>query len=387
MFVSEPMSPGSVVPVVSTTGIEIPLVSDLDSLALTVTSCPSLTGLGEAERLTVGGGGPSSRMVITTEDGLPTLTLDGRLPSETVNVSSSSSASRVVWIVPVPVVCPPLIVMFVSEPMSLDSADPTVSVTGTDMLFVRAADNLALTVTGCPSLTGLGDAERLTVGGDEPSSRMVTTTEDGLPAVTLDGRLPSETVNVSSSSSASRVVWMVPVPVVCPPLIVMFVSEPMSPASVVPVVSTTGIETLLVSDLDSPALTVTSCPSLTGLGEAERLTVGGGGPSSRIVITTEDGLPTFTLDGRLPSETVNVSSSSSASRVVWIVPVPVVCPPLIVMFVSEPMSPASADPAVSVTGTDTLFVSAADNLALTVTGCPSFTGLGEAERLTVGIGG
>ena len=39
------------------------------------------------------------------------------------------------------------------------------------------------------------------------------------------------------------------------------------------------------------------------------------------------------------------------------------------------------------TGTDTLFVRAADNLALTVTGCPSSTGLGEAERLTVGAGG
>ena len=106
-----------------------------------------------------------------------------------------------------------------------------------------------------------------------------------------------------------------------------------------------------------------------------------------MVISTEDGLPTLTLDGRLPSETVKVSSSSSASRVVWMVPVPVVCPPVIVMFVSVPMSPASADPTVSVTGTDTLFVRAADNLALTVTGCPSFTGLGEAERLTVGTGG
>ena len=66
------------------------------------------------------------------------------------------------------------------------------------------------------------------------------------------------------------------------------------------------------------------------------------------------------------------------------VPVPVVCPPLIVMFVSVPMSPASADPTVSVTGTDTLFDRAVDNLALTVTSCPSFTGLGEAARLTVG---
>ena len=177
-------------------------------MALNCTTPPLCTEQGSQVARTVGGsftggGGPTSLMVIATEDGLPTLTLDGRLPSETVNVSSSSSASRVVWMVPVPVVCPPLIVMFVSVPMSPGSADPTASVTGTDTLFVRAADNLALTVTGCPSFTGLGEAERLTAGRGGPSSRIVITTEDGLPAVTVDGRLPSETVNVSSSSSAS----------------------------------------------------------------------------------------------------------------------------------------------------------------------------------------
>ena len=81
-------------------------------------------------------------------------------------------------------------------------------------------------------MTGLGEADRLTVGvvgfGPPPSSLMVTRTELELPAVTDDGRLAvsSATVSVSSSSSASWFVVTEPVPVVEPELIVMLVSEP-----------------------------------------------------------------------------------------------------------------------------------------------------------------
>ena len=80
-----------------------------------------------------------------------------------------------------------------------------------------------------PSSTGFGEADRLTVGtaGVVPSSsRMVTRTDDGLPAVTSGGSVPSATVNVSSSSSSSCDVVTVPVPVVCPPLTVMLAGAP-----------------------------------------------------------------------------------------------------------------------------------------------------------------
>jgi len=46
-------------------------------------------------------------------------------------------------------------------------------------------------------------------------------TEDGLPATSPAGRLPSATVKVSSSVSASRFVVTVPVPLVAPAGIVI----------------------------------------------------------------------------------------------------------------------------------------------------------------------
>ena len=89
----------------------------------------------------------------------------------------------------------------------------------------------------------------------------------------------------------------------------------------------------------------------------------------------------------MPSATVNVSWSSSASCAVVIVPVPVVDPPLTVMLANEPWSSASAVPAVNVSGIVTLPDSASDSVAVTVTGLPSVTGFGEADRLTVGVVG
>ena len=63
-------------------------------------------------------------------------------------------------------------------------------------------------------MTGFGEAESVTAGASPPPlSRIVTRTDDGLPAKTDDGsRAPSATVNVSSSSSSSRVVATAPVP-------------------------------------------------------------------------------------------------------------------------------------------------------------------------------
>jgi len=141
-----------------------------------------------------------------------------------------------------------------------------------------------------PSSTGFGEADRLTVGaagGVPSSSRIVTSTDDGLPAITSGGSVPSATVNVSSSSSSSCDVVTVPVPVVCPPVTVMLASEPWSPASAVPRVNVSGIVTLRDSAEDSFAVTVTDVPSSTGFGEADRLTVdvAGGGSSLSFTVT------------------------------------------------------------------------------------------------------
>ena len=109
-----------------------------------------------------------------------------------------------------------------------------------------------------------------------------------------------------------------------------------------------------------------------------------GWSSSRIVISTDDGVPAVTVFGRVPSATVKVSSCSSASCAVVIVPVPLVAPELIAMLVSVPWSPDSAEPSVNVTGMATLPDSADDSVAVTVTDEPSGTGFGEAARETAG---
>ena len=98
-----------------------------------------------------------------------------------------------------------------------------------------------------------------------------------MPAVTGDGSVPSATVNVSSSSSGSWFVAIVPVPLVAPDAIVMFASVPRSPVSAEPSVKRSGTVTLLDSDRDSRAVTVTEEPSATGFGAAESETVGGPG--------------------------------------------------------------------------------------------------------------
>ena len=341
-----------------------------------------------------GGWKSSSRIVTSTDDGSPAVTSGGSAPSDTVKVSSSSSASSVVEIVPVPVVSPPSIVMLASAPKSSVSVSPDASASGIVTLCDNASDSIAVTVTGCPSSTGLGDTDRLTLGrsGSPSSSRIVTSTDDGSPAVTSVGSPASDTVNVSSSLSASSVVEIVPVPVNCPPLIVMLASAPKSPVSALPDVSSSGIVTVFDNVSDSRAVTVTDCPSSTGFGETDRLTVGvggggGGESSSRIVTSTDDGSPAVTSVGSPPSDTVNVSSSLSASSVVAIVPVPVVCPPATVTLASAPKSSDSAVPDASTSGIVTLFDNVSDSRAVTVTDCPSSTGFGETARLTVGFGG
>ena len=106
-------------------------------------------------------------------------------------------------------------------------------------------------------------------------------------------------------------------------------------------VSVSGIVTALGSTAERCAVTVTATPSSTGFGEADSHTVGVVGvppppSSSRILTVIELGLPSVTEDGKLPSATVNVSSSVSASRAVVIAPVPLVWPPVIVMPASVP---------------------------------------------------
>ena len=105
---------------------------------------------------------------------------------------------------------------------------------------------------------------------------------------------------------------------------------------------------------------------------------------SVIVTVTLLALSGVSEDGSVsPSATVNVSFSASESADVVIRPVPVVESAAIVMLASAPMSSASAVPRVTASGIVTLPSSAPESVAVTVTGEPSFTGFGEADRLTV----
>ena len=70
--------------------------------------------------------------------------------------------------------------------------------------------------------------------------------------------------------------------------------------------------------------------------------------SSAIRISTEPGVPAATDDGSAPSATVKVSSSSSGSWFVAMVPVPLVAPAAITMLASVPWSAGSAVPSVIV---------------------------------------
>ena len=151
--------------------------------------------------------------------------------------------------------------------------------------LASAADSVAVTVTGEPSATGFGDADRLTAGTSP--SVIVTATVFGLPAVTVEGSvLPSATMNVSSSVSVSSVVVIRPVPVVDPGVITMLVSEPRSSASAVRRVTLTGIATWVDRVAESVAVTVTGEPSSTGFGEADRLTDAAGPQLSAALINS-----------------------------------------------------------------------------------------------------
>ena len=179
------------------------------SLAVTVTGDPSSTGFGEAETQTNGFSpfASSSLIVTCTESGVPAVTPDGRPdPRDTVKVSWSAPESCIVVIVPVPVVSPAAIVMEVSDPTSSDSAafgEPVETVTGMLRALECGVDSVAVTVTGDPSSTGLGEAESETDDRTASSSWIVTCTELGVPAESGDGSVPSATVNVSWSASSS----------------------------------------------------------------------------------------------------------------------------------------------------------------------------------------
>ena len=118
-----------------------------------------------------------------------------------------------------------------------------------------------------------------------PLSVIVTSTEDALPAVRPEGRLPSATVNVSSSPSASSLVDTVPVADVKPAGNVIDASDPWSPSSDVPRVTVSGTVTASDSAFASVARTVTGEPSPTGFGVAESDTATAAGASWRVTVT------------------------------------------------------------------------------------------------------
>ena len=159
-----------------------------------------------------------------------------------------------------------------------------------------------------------------------------------LPRPTAGGRVPSITVNVSSSASVSWFAEIVPVPLVDPDETVIDDSVPKSPVSAVPAVSVSGIVKFVACVFESVAVTVTSAPSPTGFGAADSDTVGPATPLSSMVTVTEAVSPAVCPIGRLAvfSATVNVSSMVSASTAVVIIPVPVVSPPAILIADSAP---------------------------------------------------
>ena len=77
-----------------------------DSVSVTVTELPSVTGFGETDRLSVGTVTSSSVIPTVTEVVLPAVTPCGSAPRATVKVSWSVSSSWFVVIVPVTVVRP-----------------------------------------------------------------------------------------------------------------------------------------------------------------------------------------------------------------------------------------------------------------------------------------
>ena len=190
---------------------------------------------------------------------------------------------------------------------------PRAALQSYEMASPSGSEASALSRASPPRGTVHGSQVAWTVGAlfadGESSSRMVTATDDGLPTLNPAGRAPSATVKVSSFWSASSAVAMVPVPEVCPLPIVMLASDPKSPASAVPAVSTSGMVTPPPTVSDSHAVTVTGCPSSTGFGETDRLAAGASvAPSpSRMVTSTDAGLPAVTSPGKLPKATVNVS--------------------------------------------------------------------------------
>ena len=81
-----------------------------------------------------------------------------------------------------------------------------------------------MTVTGEPSVTGLGETESDTCGSS--SSRIVTSIEAGEPCANPLGKAPSATVNLSSSASVSYAVVIWPVLLSAFAAIVMLASDP-----------------------------------------------------------------------------------------------------------------------------------------------------------------
>ena len=120
-----------------------------------------------------------------------------------------------------------------------------------------------------------------------PLSVIVTSTEDVVPAVRPEGRLPSATVNVSSSPSSSSTVETVPVADVPPAGIVIDASDPWSPSSDVPRVTVSGTVTASDSAVASVARTVTGEPLAHRVrrGAESDTATAAGAAASRVIVT------------------------------------------------------------------------------------------------------
>ena len=219
-----------------------------------------------------------------------------------------------------------------------------VSLTGTVTSASNTPFAVAVTVVASLSFTGLGLALK-SIWWPRPSSSMVISWDDGVPAVRFAGSgVPKLNVKVSSAVSMSRTVWMVAVADFAPAANWMLAGacHSLASAGLLPDPATfSGMVAFEPKARSMATVTVTGLPPATLVAETCSVT-SAPLPSSLMVTAAEDGVPAASPAGRSPKATVRMSSSLSTSRWVTSGVVPVFSPALMVMLPGASKSLASA---------------------------------------------
>ena len=221
---------------------------------------------------------------------------------------------------------------------------PLVSLTGTVTSASNTPFAVAVMVVASLSFTGLGLALK-SIRWPRPSSSMVISWDDGVPAVRLAGSgAPRLTVKVSSAVSMSRTVSMVAVALNAPAANWTFAGacHSLASAGLLPDPATfSGTLAFEAKARSMATVTVTGLPPATLVAETCSVT-SAPLPSSVMVTAAEDGAPATSPAGRSPRARVRMSSSLSTSRWVTSGVVPVFSPALMVMLSGASKSVASA---------------------------------------------